>query len=78
MADPLDGPGHECFIHIICIILKTKKVKEKDLVRGWDGRQTINSRSRACQLSTVTKFRRRRVLVTFTWVLSSARTINRV
>jgi hypothetical protein len=38
MADSLDGPGHECFIHIICIILKTKRVKEKELVRGWDGK----------------------------------------
>ena len=29
MADPLDGSGHECFVHIICIILKTKKGKRK-------------------------------------------------
>ena len=32
MADTLDCPGYQCFINIICIILKTKKVKERV---GW-------------------------------------------
>jgi hypothetical protein len=29
MADTLDCTCYQCFIHIICIILKTKKVKER-------------------------------------------------
>ncbi len=29
MADPLDCPGYQRFIHIICIILGTNKVKKE-------------------------------------------------